>query len=292
MSTTISAKKLAIYYGWPSSVNLHYTVPAAAAEFSKYHLVVWGAGLQNGSHPDYANVVAILQHPEMVNVKVFGYINMVDNVETNKTNIDLWAALPNIAGIFGDQFGYDYQISRTIQNELIDYTHAKALSFFANGWNPRDVLGSDIEPTYNPDGVATHLNKKDWVLLESFGLRNGNFEVFDDLQKRGWAYFRYAKDVGVSVATITTANSDPFDQARWDYAYFASLLFGFDAQGFGEPDYSATSALLPFRTRKRFYGNVYSDPVPTVTGYSLQRRTNVGIRLNPTTHTVDFLLDK
>ena len=60
-TATFLPDKLAIYYGWPSAVNgAGGDINVAAAVFDDYDQVVFGAGLEDPSHGDHANLVAML----------------------------------------------------------------------------------------------------------------------------------------------------------------------------------------------------------------------------------------
>ena len=66
-------------------------------------------------------------------------------------------------------------------------------------------------------------------------------------------------------------------------------MYGFNAFGWGEQFFSASSAQLPFRQRKRYYGSQYDGPVDG-TNDVFTRKTNVGFQVNTVTKTVDFVL--
>jgi hypothetical protein len=285
----IEAKTLAIYYGYPSSVNATYTVPLAAAVFGQYDLVVWGATLENTTHPDHLNAIAIIANPQMSKTKVYGYISSTDPIATNQTNIDNWAAM-GVKGIFCDTFGYDFGVSRATQNQLVDYIHGKNLSAFVNAFNPDDAFSTDANPTYNPQRDACHLGTNDWYLAESYQIIDDVYDETSNWITLSEAIQKYKCDLGIKVATITTTLTGLFDQNKFDYAYFSTLLYGFDASGWGEQDYSAITAQLPFRQRKKFYGKTYDPAGIKMQGDIFSIKTNVGFLVNTTTHTVDYLL--
>ena len=286
----IVAQKLAIYYGWPSAVNATFTVPLAAAVFAKYNIVVWGAGLEDASHPDHANSIAIIADSQMTKTKVFGYIDSTDSVVANQTKIDNWA-LMGVKGIFCDKFGYDFAVSRDIQNQLVDYIHSKNLSAFVNAFFVDDAFSTNTNAINNPNRDACHLGKNDWYLAESYQIINDIYEESSTWMTRSNLIKKYKTDLGINVATVTTTLTGVYDQDKFDYAYFSSLLYGFDAMGWGEKDFSASSAQLPFRPRKKFYGDKYNSNHIKTNGDIHTRNTNVGFEVNTTTHKVDFLID-
>lgn len=295
---SIIPKKLAIYYGYLSSVNATFTVSGAVNVFKDYDQLVIGDGLQEPTHPDYANTVAILNDPLMANTEVFGYITANQSLDSIQDKIDKWYNL-GVSGIFVDEFGYDFGISRQKQREIIWCIHEKGdntLKAFVNAWNVDDVFSPAVDPVHNPNGLPTRLGPNDLYLAESFAVINGAYDDNDidsngikDWQDKAAKMVAYRTTYGTKLAAVTTANSDPFDQNKADYGYYAAVLNGFDSWGYGEELFSAVSAQLPFRTRKLFYGIRFDGPV-TLTGNVYERRTNVGIHLDTTAHSVDILL--
>lgn len=297
--SSITPKKLAIYYGWPSVVNgAGGDVNTASATFGQYEQVVFGDGLQETSHPDHANTVAIINHVALANTDVYGYIDSAQSLDAIQTKIDLWAVM-GVDGIFMDKFGYDFGISRERQREIVWSIHEKGtgLKAFVNAWNPDDAFSPAVHATYNPAGLATRLGSNDWYLAESFAVVNGAYDDADtdsngirDFQDKAVKAVSYRTTYGTKIATIATLGSATFAQNLADYSYFATVLNGLDSWGFGEEFFSASSAQLPFRTRIPFYGTHFTGPI-TTTGGVLEHQTNVGIHVDTNTHTVGILLN-
>jgi len=230
--------------------------------------------------------VAIIAHPLMKKTSVFGYVNATDQIAVTTANVDAWQAM-GVAGIFVDRFGYDFLVSRAVQNQIVDYIHSKNLLAFVNGFFPEQVFGSQFDATYNTTREATHLGVGDWALAESFGIANDVYEEREAFTKRAEALARYKAALGVKIATITTTATGTYDQAKFDWSVFGALVYGFDASGWGEKDYSATSALLPLRPRKRpTTGTKYITDLPVTNGEIVSRPINAGFSLNFCAHTV------
>lgn len=296
--SNILPKKLAIYYSYPSSVNATFSVAGAVNVFKDYDVLVLGDTLQEESHPDHANTVAIINDPLMANTKVFGYVNSVLSLNEIQNKIDQWYPM-GVSGIFLDQFGYDYGLTREKQREIIWCVHEKGdgtLSAFVNAWNSDDVFSPAVHAN-NPGGLATRVDNRDIYLAESFAVINGAYDDADtdannikDWQDKAVKMVNYKTIYGTEMAAIATNGSGSFDQNKADYSYFATVLNDFDYWGYGEEFYSASSAQLPFRTRKIFYGNRFDSAV-TITGNVYERRTNVGVHVDTNAHTVNTLLD-
>jgi hypothetical protein len=298
--SNITPLKLAIYYSYPSLVNnSNGDVSAAAAVFSAYDILVLGSGLETPEHPDHNNTIAIINDPIMANCMVFGYIDATLSLDQIQSKTDLWYDMGNIKGIFLDQFGYDFGVNREKQRSIIWSIHNRASGFkaFVNAWNPDDVFSPAVDPINNPLGLVTRMSKKDWYLAESFGVMNGAYDDTDsdnngikDFQDKAFKLINYRDTYKFSIAGGATLGSATFDQNLVDYSYFLTVLNRFNAFSFSEEFYSASSASLPFRTRKPFEGTKFSSQISTDAGI-LERRTNVGIHVDTNAHTVNILLD-
>ena len=268
--TTIKKGILGFYYSYPSSVNSTYTVPGAIAVFKKYNALVFGAGLEETTHPDHDNTVQIIAG--IPKTDVFGYIPATLPIEVIKEKVDKWA-LMGVAGIFSDVFGFDFGVTRTKQNEIVDYVHSKGLMNFINCWNPDDAFA----PT--DSSLLTHLDNRDIFLAESYVIINDNYQTTEEWLERSKKLVAYRKATGTRLAATTTTVSGTFDQDKMDYAYFCSLLFNFDYFSWGEKDFSSITAQLPFRTRKHVSGNKIISPISIEDGF-VSVKTNVGIAVN------------
>lgn len=288
---TFPPEKLAVYYGWPSAVNgAGGSVPTAAAVFADYDAVVFGAGLEDPGHGDHANTVAIIADPQMVNTTVYGYIDATLTLNDIQGKIDLWEAM-GVAGIFLDRFGYDFAVSRERQREMLWCVHCKNLKAFVNAWNPDDVFSSAVEPTYNPLGLDTRMGADDIYLAESFQVVNGDYDTgVAAWQAKVGKMESFRTTFGSKMATVSTWDARPYEQAKWDYSYYSAAQRSFDLAGFGEEFFSASSASLPFRARKEIHGDRLVGSLVDVGGV-LERQTNIGLQVDTNTFTVDELLD-
>lgn len=289
--SSIIPKKLAIYYGWPSSVNATYTVAGAAAVFKDYDIVIFGAGLEDSGHGDHQNTIDIIAHQDMANTDVYGYITTSSTQASNETKIDNWA-LMGVKGIFCDEYGYDYGNSRTKQNDLVDYIHSKNLVAFVNAWNPDDAFSSDMVPVYNPNPKkSTKLNSNDWYLAESYQIINGNYQNASDWKTKADKMASYRGSLGTKMATITTTDGSAYSEDKFFYSAYSCSMYGFDACGWGEQWYSASSASLPFRTRPTLLGTVTDGSIENPSSGVYQRNTNVGLKLDTVNHTYSTILE-
>lgn len=276
-------QKLAIYYGWPSSVNATYTVPNAIAVFNDYDLVVFGSGLEDPTHGDHQNTKDII---DGTTANVFGYIDATLSESAIQSKVDQWSIMggtnKTIIGIFFDQFGFDFGLNRQKQNNIVDYVHGKGLVVFVNAWDPDDVFKRSA-------GKNTNMTAGDYYLAESHYVINGDWQNVNDWETKSDKMVSYKSQYGSNMACITTTTSViGFDQNKWNNAYYAHAIYDFDASGWGEPNFSA-NAQLPFRARYPIDGTTFTGSL-VKNGSSFERQTNVGIHIDTTNKTVNNIL--
>ena len=265
-------EKLAIYYGRPELVNgANGNTTSAAAVFAAYDLVIFPEDVEQTVHPSHAAAIEIIGKLPVGGTRVYGYVDLcvekTGPTEYDCTNesqaqlsarVDAWK-LMGAKGIFLDQAGCDYKVTRQRQNDIVNYIHGEGLSAFINVWNQADAFSTENTVTdCNPgtDPLTVALDANDYTLLESWAVVEGEWsEKRSDvasLQDRAEAVLPYRALSGTKIAvTNTVAKANPaFDQRQLDYTWWSSVLYGFDAMAWGESwVYSSEHDQLPFRTR-------------------------------------------
>jgi len=290
---------LLVYYGYPTSINMSFSVPAAAGEFGRYDHVVWGDGLDSPAHPDHANAVAILAHSDMAATRVYGQVDLGVSTQNLpmaevEARIARWDAM-GVEGVMLDNFGYDFGTGRARQNAAVDYAHAQGLAVIANAFRPEDAFGSDVDAVHNPGGTPAHLGPADGYLYESHAVRLDTYEDAAVWQAKADALEAYRASFGFKVLSITSTATDDvgaYDEPHFFYAWYAALLYGHEATGWGEYGYSASGSsngLAPFRTRPTLDpGSAFIGGV-THNGSLHLRRTDLGrIEIDSAAHTYGF----
>lgn len=291
-------KTFLIYYGWPSLIqNSNGTVVTAASQFSQYRYVVLGNGLQDPAHGDHAKTQQIVQHPLANGVTFFGYVDLGVSTQNLsladiQTRVLQWKTM-GIDGIFLDDYGYDYGVSRQRQNDVVQYIHGQGLPVVANGWNPDHVFGPAIHAAYNPSGLATALNAADFYLSESFAVANWNYDP--DWMTKANVLESYRAALGFRILANTTndvAHRDTFDPERLNYAWFCAAIYGYEALAWGEYSYSAggsNNTVAPYRNRPGGgFGTRYADN-PGQSGTRIFRNTDAGqLWIIPSSHFYGF----
>jgi len=225
-------------------------------------------------HEKTQAIVARLQ-PPLGKTRVFGYVSVGGEntyrtcapngppvaltADQMKAAIDGWAAM-GVAGVFFDEAEYGFGSTRDLQNAMSDHAHARSLSVFINGFNPHDVFddlrldrvtysggyqaGKLSSQPMNPTGAPARLGPNDIYLLEHFQVINGNYADPQNWVQRADAAAMFRDRYGTQIATVTT-QADPFltpadcgalfDQGKYDYAWWSTLLYGFEYMSWGEP---------------------------------------------------------
>jgi hypothetical protein len=231
--------RLAVFYGIPALVNgANGDVDRAAAVFAAYDVVVFGAGLESGGS-ESTRTRAVVQRTiaRRPGIRLFGYLALGDRAVSGErvaAAAKQWRAL-GVQGIFLDEAGFDFGVTRERQHEAIDAVHRQGLRVFVNAFRPEDVLAN-----------GSRLQRGDLVLLESFAVRLGQPESADLWFERARTAARFKDSLGVEVWTVTTP-AKAFDPALCRMAWWGTVLWGFDGFGWGEPDYAAPKSELPAR---------------------------------------------
>ena len=276
--TAAVGARLAIYYGYPSLINsAKGDVEKAASAFSAYDVVVLGDGLefpdrQPGRYPpgdpeEHQKVLSIIsavrdRKPE---TRFYGYVCLGDipSPKGERTaltpaqleeRVRLWKQM-GVAGIFLDEAGYDFTVvTRERQNMAVKIIHELGLSAFMNAYfldhlfSLEDKLPHVDGPAKNPDHLPPLLDRRDLFLLESFLVRNGNYESVSEWQARLNLALKYRRRYGAQIfATTTTTEQEPFSAEEFNYAWWTAHLYDLDGFGWGEPDFAALSNSLPDR---------------------------------------------
>jgi hypothetical protein len=313
--TRLAPLRLGIFYGYPSYVNGANGRPeVAAAAFEPYDVLVLGDGLEfddvdasrqpkgagREEHQRTRKIIELVhRHPRRT--AVYGYVDLGNSQRLPMSELDrrvrLWAAM-GAQGIFLDEAGYDFGVTRDRQNDIVRRVHALGLSAFLNAFEPDDLFGTAIVPLNsagggNPAGVAHALSRSDLFLLESFQVRLGRFADVHASAERTARAVRYRDRSGVRLAGVTTtARSEPYRLEMLDYAWWSAVLWNIDAFGWGEPDFGGSTNALPWRPRRseeEDLGRRFLSPViKTKQGYS--RRTDSGtLMLDVEAHSAKFV---
>ncbi len=177
------------YYGYPIGFKGIWEANAVIDAMSKYQVYVCGAGYENPDQEVYASTVQIITALRARGTKVYGYVRMgPSNTDAQrKTAIDRWVTI-GVDGIFLDEYGFDFAVTRSQQIDIVGYAHGKQLPVTANSWIFEEAVvdtkaqlpwSSDDARyqrfvQYNPNDLPSPLRAGDNYLVENFAYdRNG-----------------------------------------------------------------------------------------------------------------------
>lgn len=201
-----AVKSTCLYYGYPIAINDLWNEDKAAEFYSKYDIIVFGDGYQQTSHETHLSTVDIITKIKVLNpdVEIFGYVPIGGSLGRNltteeiETGVDEWKAT-GATGIFFDEFGFDYMVTRERQNMAVDKAHSLSMTAMANAWTIDHVFNNDNGycdwiPFYgNPNFVEAHINANDYYVFENlFYYYDGSQKVED--QWRVYEAYRYYYD--------------------------------------------------------------------------------------------------
>lgn len=178
-------EKVCIYYGYPVGIGNTWSVDGAVDIYKQYDLCVMGDTYELPEQEVYTETVEVLKKLAEASptTRVAGYVPIgVKNVGEDsglsmdelKRRVQLWKKI-GAKGIFLDEFGYDYGVTRARQNEIVRYVHGQGMFCIANSWNTAYVFSAqsmtlDDLPGFqpNPDRLAPEIGEDDYSLLENF----------------------------------------------------------------------------------------------------------------------------
>jgi hypothetical protein len=262
-----SPQRIAVYYGYPGLVNgADHDLSRAVSVFSDYDVIVLGDGLEfDVPRPNMAGPAEhqftrrLIQALRLTPRRplVYGYIDLGStqrlSLEDIRDRIDRWARM-GAQGIFFDEAGYDFGVTRERQNAAVAAVHAHGLSACLNAFRPADVFGTMPTPLNavgggNPGGTPPALSARDAVLLESFAVRNGVPEPAESLAVRARAALEGRARFGTRVFAVATSEGAADHASLAEFGWWTASAFALDGYGWGMPAFSAVTSRLPLMPR-------------------------------------------
>jgi hypothetical protein len=245
-----------IYYGWLNAFNSAtnaWTNELVAQDLAKYGVLVFGDGVQDPTHGDYANAQAIIARILELrpDCQIFGYVSINQSEADFKLKAAKWKAL-DVQGIFLDEAGYDYGSAATNGREAfnikVEYVHSMEMRCMANAWNPDHVLSLDNDvsypnTTYNPDKLDSALDSDDVYLLESHAITSAPAYEAEALwyDRAAKVLEKYSGLIPIAACSVID-DTDAAGQAKFDYIYISALMWGWDMVGSSDLSYGASNA--------------------------------------------------
>lgn len=269
LESTIEAKKaLLIYYGYPIAYKSMWEPTQVISEISAtYKYWVVGHTYQDPSHEEYASTVSIMQAVRAAGVKLYGYIPLGTSsynysLAQITTIVDQWKAI-GVDGIFLDEYGYDYGVTRQRQIDVVNMVHSKGLPVCANAWVFEEFVSDTLAETgwpagdwkyerwlvNNPNNLPSPKQPGDSYLIENFCYDNlGPTNVLDTQERCAnvrslataknvdlWAVAVFGETTPGTVDSSKLGNLLTLDKVG---EYISANAFLFDIQIVGSGGYS------------------------------------------------------
>jgi hypothetical protein len=255
-------KNVLIYYGYlnsfNSAVNGWNNDNVVDDIGGKYDICVFGDGLQDPAHPDYANTTYILNKlmTDYPGIEIFGYVTVNQPLQDFQAKANQWDTL-NIQGIFFDEAGYDFGKTREELNQRIKFVREMNGDdkIFVNSWNIDHVIGTNDDPsfpnsTYNPSAVASDLLSTDYYLLENFTVVNSTYESTPQWFIRGNKAKMAQSTHGIKPMAVSILDdADPNGQEKFNNIFYGAHLWNLEGVGSSHLNYGATDAKVNFWAR-------------------------------------------
>lgn len=261
----VRPKQLCIYYGWPSHVNgSSGNVDAAISHFSKCDMLVIGDGIADLGHGDHVSAYIIISALRLAGKEVFGYSDLGVStknlpISTIKSEVDAWRIM-GASGIFLDDAGYDYGVTRIRQNAIVDYIHNAGMNVFINAWEIDDVLGDlDEAGRLNP----SRLTAGDVYLAESWLMGDGAFQSLSAWGIKADKALTYTRTKGVRIAGVSTtklnkAITNDISTNKFKMGFYGAAMYNLAAWQWTDISYSAdNNKLLFYDTSSWAYGSIF-----------------------------------
>jgi hypothetical protein len=224
---------------------------------------------------------------------VYGYIDLGRSqglpIEEIADRMTRWAAM-GAAGVFLDEAGFDFGVTRARQNAAVAAARERKLRVCFNAFQPADVFDPAPIPLNevgggNPDGLEPIVSADTAVLLESFAVRHGKPEPRDTLAIRTQAALEARKRYGTQVWAVSTGE-EAAAGTTLENSWWIATVFALDAYGWAMPAFSASTSELPWMPRpaaeQMLARAEYLDDISVQNGL-WQRTTSAGtILVDPT----------
>jgi len=251
-------QRLAIYYGYPTLVEqAGGDLSRATTVFAQYDTIVFGDGLElpdvetadvglKAERQQIASIISAI-HKTARRPVIYGYVALGSTqnlaLAEIERRVERWRTA-GADGIFFDEAGNDFGVDATRRRVAVCAAHGRGLAVFMNAFNPDDLFSGTAPPGREPcDG---RLGPRDALLVESFAIRNGDFEPLSRIDARASAALEWRERTGVRVFGVTTTDGRPFSREEFNSAWQLAAARGFDGFGWGEQNFSANSR-LPWR---------------------------------------------
>jgi hypothetical protein len=248
-------ENMLLYYGWLNSFNSAtngWDNEKVAQDIARYNVAVFGDGVANSQHGDYANTCVII--PRVIelnpNIKIFGYVSVNQSYANFKTKVEEWFAL-QVDGIFFDEAGYDFGTvstnGREAINSKLDLVHSCGMIAMLNAWKIEHLFGVNGDASYpdstwnSNDHLLNHI-EEDYYLLESSAITaTGTYESKTQWYQRCYDAVELRDEFKFKIAALSCVNeTDNNADEKVKFAFISAVMWSLDL--FGISDYDGSTS--------------------------------------------------
>lgn len=262
-------KNMCLYYGKPDTINNVNDALKAGAIFANYDIMVLNGLQMDPLHSWHSACVQTVAEARRLNpeLEVFGYIHSHDSETAGnltaaevRERVIQWRDLVGATGIFFDAFGYDYEVTRVRQNELVGIAKSENMRIIANSWMP-DYVFSNQNITLgsfqgNPSLLPCQLDENDYYLFENHIYRrayyvetqeaNDTARIYQSLYYRfvpqdeygGKSYYEQYKTRTLSLNGLEEPNERFFNEGYLVALGTGCHGYGMSGSEWSDPNYS------------------------------------------------------
>lgn len=324
---TKAIKNALLYYGYPIGFKGLYSRDLVSDAFSKYDIIVLGDTYQKPTQEVYEDTVSVIKMTKDKNpdVEIFGYIpigalpELTDSnlsMEEIKLRVDEWETA-GATGLFLDEFGYDYKVTRERQNEIVDYIHSKNMNLIANAWQVEYIFNRQsmylgwIDFEGNVNGLAPKISSNDYVLFENawYYVQSGNqlvshktqwesetrmydaYYYYNINQANGQTYYQTYGTKTISLDAIKNNLDVSVANELAQRGKLASIIMGIDAHAIGSDNWSANGTHREY-SLSDFEDLIHDNKLVTIERFGTTYHNRFIKEINGLKMTIDWTQDE
>lgn len=287
-SSSLRVPSFLLYMGAPETFNEAPTIEKAISEYARFDHVVLASNADRIDSPSHAPARQIIKGlKENRDIKVYGYIDAgvsTANLSISEIQIKIqsWKDM-GVYGIYCGNFGFENQVSRARQNQILESIHQHGFPAILQAQNPEEVFSDAHHVIMNPDWTAPKIKVGDTYHFDRFAVDTSTAEKytsFDATISTLGKLYGYRKNLGIKIFGTPLIQSDiPQEQGQdfYEYAHMMALLGSLDGFYPVREGHGASGIRVPVYSWSPIVGNWYAKvPVIYAEGDDYVRDTTFG----------------
>lgn len=287
-SSVLRVPPALVYFGSPATINGSVSIDDAVAEYLKYNYVVLGNGVEQLTHSEHTSTTNIItQVRASRDVQFYGYVDCgvtTSNLTISQiqVNIKLWKDM-GVTGIYCANFGFEKNVSRERQNEILDSIHQYDIVAVLQATNPDEVFSDAYNDTMNPNWLMPNIAGGDFFHFEKFVVDTSDANIYTDIVTtiatlKKLHQYRISLGIRILATPLIKSNiTQTVAQTYFEYAHAMALLGSVDAFYPSVEGYGASINTVMTYNVFPIIGDWYTkNPVITVANGIYTRKTSFG----------------